>query len=315
MNQTFSLGKYNSRIDERIEFENLVFICDENSVKLAEKLIPKFDFDWTYHLLCYVFSVRLLKCSVIYPLFDALQKYSGNSDFIPPTLITRFPRSLPFLYGASNSLGIESGDIDDMNAHINEDGFVELRNQAPFDKNSIWYYIERDDVTNFVNIQVKYNIIIENLWISINGSFFRVISMVCYCGSLDILKYLILNHNIRINLDAIRWTINGGSENMIEFLVSKGECFNDMLGYAAQYHQNSVFHWLYENSTDQFYSIPYCAPFFNTEILFFFINENILKQDNSIIDDLQVCLSVVQQNNDELLSEVLHSVINQISNQ
>ena len=94
---------------------------------------------------------------------------------------------------------------------------------------------------------------------------------ICFCGAVDILKYLIIN-NVMINELSIRRAVNSGSEELISYLVSNNHSFDFTLNEGIIFHHNKIAKWLYENYRQLIFSLPNSIVFMNTEMLLYFLN-------------------------------------------
>ena len=64
-------------------------------------------------------------------------------------------------------------------------------------------------------------------------------------NSLNLLKYFLIN-NIHMNEGTIACLISSGSEECIEFAVSKGISFDNTINNAIKYHHNEIAKCLFE---------------------------------------------------------------------
>ena len=146
--------------------------------------------------------------------------------------------------------------------------------EKPIKEGTLEYYIYKDDIYNFVKYITTHEIDInEKHIIKINGQpFSKIAKFVCFSGSTNILKYLIIN-NVKITDKCVSYAIDSGSEEMIGLLVQMGYSFNNLIYDAIMYHHNRIAKWLWENYEDQNFELPYCVYRMNTEMLLYFLNE------------------------------------------
>ena len=267
---------------EKTEFENLIFECTPKSIQKATNLLFNFNIKWVYSFLCYVYNHRLFSCTNLHPLFNIIREKFNDESFYIPSFVLRYPKVF------KSQENIEKRDSS------YELIFNEVHNQYDFDENSIWHFVKVDDLQHFTELVTRQNIDIKREWIGINDIFFRILSMALYCGSFEIVKYLLIN-GTKLSNDSISWAVKGGSEQIIEFLASQGYSLNDNLGYAVQYHHNSIAIWLYENFHDDFFSIPYCVQFFNSEFLFFLLEDKSYINRASLFEDIIETIDISQK--------------------
>ena len=106
-------------------------------------------------------------------------------------------------------------------------------------------------------------------------------NFICYCGSVNIIKYLLINDYVFTRND-IEYTVRGGSEAIIELLQSNDYQFHGCFAIAIRYHKNNVARWLYENYHSHVDTLPYYIQFFNTEMFFFFFKSEEINQTNHL---------------------------------
>ena len=177
-------------------------------------------------------------------------------------------------------------------------------------ENSPEYYIYHNDLPNFTlnygqtdlsNHQIR--------WVG-----HRIKSIVSFCafvGNLDILKYLLVNnYPIEVtssNDDTAANALRGGSEIIIEFLVSKDCSFDNRLASAAIYHQNKLAYWLLENYHCEYILLPYFVTAWNTELFLHFLEE---RKDIYEMTELEInSLAASQTTNNDILEQFIKDYI------
>ena len=91
-----------------------------------------------------------------------------------------------------------------------------------------------------------------------------------FCGSLRVLRYMIIN-NVDIDRSTIWRSVIGGDEQMIGFLSEQGHSFDNQLEHAVRCHHNKIGFWLMENYKCEEIDLPFCVYFFNTEMFLHFL--------------------------------------------
>ena len=144
--------------------------------------------------------------------------------------------------------------------------------ENPLKKGTVWDLIYHDDINQFVKLVTVNNIDLQNERMWVNNHRFFIISFACYCKSINIVKFLLIN-NVQIDVYGVHNAIASGSEEIIHLLQERNINFNNMLRTAISSHQNTLAKWLYENYKDIFFVFPDCVQMFNTEMMLFFVEE------------------------------------------
>ena len=261
-------------IEDKARFEDLVFAGTYESIHEANDLIQTYlpQQRWLQYFINFVASHRPFAFKDLAELFNKTGKTK-----IKFTQLKVFPS---YLF-VKNILTKE--DFFERAPPANENLKTVKEYERPIDQNALAILIQSDDVTEFVSFITLHQIDLETQCIDINGWSFTLKWFVCYCGSLKILKYLLIN-NIEIDQWSIVKAVQGGSEACIQFLISQGYSFDGTLRHAIEYHQNKIAEWLYDNYEDPDFTLPFCVENFNTHMLLYFIkqhNWNINEQDST----------------------------------
>ena len=121
---------------------------------------------------------------------------------------------------------------------------------------------------------------------------YTYVEFACYCGAIDILKYLYVNE-CPVSDRALDKAISSGSEEIVEFLASQGHSFDYRLDKAVMYHQNNIAKWIYENYKDYRLKLSDCIRYCNTEMFFYF-----LKYGETIYPNVMLSIGFASSNND-----------------
>lgn len=153
---------------------------------------------------------------------------------------------------------------------------------------SIQSIIELDDIDSFQKkaAEVNFNINQETKIHSYENIVFpevkpTLLQLSAYYGSIKIFKYILLNGaDLKIkNKEGFsfeHFAIAGGDPEMIRIFEQKGLSFHNTLRVAAQFHQNSVFQWIFDNKEkDNLNSVFLDACTVNNlHVILFLIQEN-----------------------------------------
>ena len=249
---------------DRILLENAIFKDCEESYETFKKLFPKFDKELVQKII--IFASKI--CSFSYKFLGDLMKLTGeitikfkNTNYFAQYLFLRK------IIDKKNFVNEEIPSDSDIEFSIEEF-------EKPVKENTIWWFIMNDDVPGLVRFisEGKDEIKLEDESTAINEEIFDVIDFSCYCGSLNILKYLVINDE-KLDFYACGRAVQSGNENVIEFLISKGRSFDNLLNVAVQSHQNSICRWLYDNYCDNKLTLPYTILSYNTEMFLFFLED------------------------------------------
>ena len=176
------------------------------------------------------------------------------------------------------------------------------------------YYILNNDVQNFSfnygqidlkNHQIK--------WVGHRMN--SIVSFSAFVGSLDILKYLLVNdYLIEDNAtddDTVANAIKGGSEAVIEFLVSKECSFDNRLANAVIHHQNRIAYWLLDNYRCEYIQLPLFILSWNTELFLYFLDE---RKDIYEMTTIEMnSMEASESNNNDVMKQFITDYIKQHS--
>ena len=261
----FSLNyKENSQLedilDKQVEFENLLFDCKEEYLPEIKKLLPFLNKRWVQKCICFA----AFKKSLIYKLLGDVFLFTGK----PIITFSRFHAFSEYLY-LRNIVSEE--DFNSYGAPRASEFKSLQQYEEPIEENSIFSYIIKDDVTNFVDDITINNHDFKTYYPVIND-YFTVMHFASFCGAINIMKYLLLN-NHKIDQTTICRAVEGGHEEMIELLDSKGFDLDYNIKIAINCHNNSIAMWLYENKKNLHCPLPYCVEWFNTEMFLYFLGQ------------------------------------------
>ena len=264
----------------------------------------------------YVGNRRLFKFKLLADFFEKTGPFS--SKFWEKTRFTDYLCARNLITETDFSRMIQDDEVNPLPIDEYEN---------PLQKNTLEYAIYHDNVSMFVSLAaMKYiDNDLSSILVEVNGCIFTPLNLACYCSSLNIMKFLLLN-NVRKTNNFYVYAVYSGSEEAIEFLISQGFDFNYCLLPSIQYHYNQISKWLFEKYQKESYSIANCMIHFNTEMLIFLLNQ-IVFQGNYVIDDrissiywnTQLFSSIAQNNQDiiaekylcaihkEILSKIKHS--------
>ena len=242
------------------KFENLLWDCTEDSINQAKEMIKYFNHKIIYKLVYTIavhrpFSFKLL------------------GDFL--SSLDRISSKFPSFHLFSKYL-VARGILTNENFHnssITSDELLsseEYENPLTEETNQIAFYAMKNDVHNLSEKQATDSLDFNRLFFEIQEIPFSLIDLAVYCGSIDVLKYLIINH-VSFTPDTILYAVKGGNETVIEFLVSQGQRFDSQIELAIMSHHNSIAKWIMENYENAEMDLPSCIGYFNTEMLLFFV--------------------------------------------
>ena len=162
--------------------------------------------------------------------------------------------------------------------------------------------IQNDDASAFISFVLMNNIKIESEYFTLFHQVFSIADFVIYCGSVNILKYLLIN-NYKITKQAIGMAFQSGQEAIIELLESHDFSFDNQLANALEYHQNNLARWLIDNYRCEKISHVECILWYNTEMFFHFYDIYLHKKakKSDLMADRTLITFVSNQNNKPLL--------------
>ena len=281
---------------DEILFEDLVFKCTYESIEDAKEIIHKFSTFWAQSLIVQVtapFSFKLL--GDLYSLTGKSQiEHSKNSPFSCYLLV----RNL-----------ITEEDFDHDGHPMKWDLKTVEEYEKPIKENTLWYYIQENDIKSFTALYESGGFDLSKTETEFNGYAFSIPGLSCYFGSLDIIKYLLLN-NVFFDRNALKYAVCSGFEEIVEFMMLEEYSFNDYLADAIKWHQNKIGKWLYENCKNNSFKLTDCVFWFNSDMLLYFLDD--IKWNINECDSWdRTCLHVaVEQNNTFLVRFLILRGIN-----
>ena len=289
--QDFSIEEM---IQKRIRIEELLFDLKSDHFSEIKTLVHILKKNIVQQILQKSWSINIFNYKIYGDLFAIL----NFNDIIIPRNIRfshyLYVRSLITEKNFKNGCPPDKEELMDISDYEN-----------PIKSETLEWFIYTDDVKGFVNFITVNNIDInQKVKIQINNELFDFISQfVCYCGSMNILKYCVINE-IKIDEISSKSAIAGGNVECIEFLFQKGFSFNKTLGVAVLYHRNKIAMWLCENYKDKYIRLTDSIICHNTEMLIYLIN--IAHWDINQQEILQrTCLHWTVENNDIVLTKYL----------
>ena len=282
---------------ERVPIEELIFHLTEENFEDAKSQIQKYLFNKTW--LQNLITAAGVRCTFKWKLLGDLFALTGKP-------VIQFDEDFNFsCYLYARGL-ITENDFGKYGPPDKEELSTISEYEEPIKENTLKYFIYMDNVQSFVSYIITHEVDIkkENR-IRINDQRFSCLThLVCYCGSINIIKYLISN-NVEITKTSICYSVLGGSEELIQFFAQKGYSFDNTMEFAVEGHFNRVAKWLYENYK-QFIDFPVCAAFMNTEMFLYFINDQGMYID---IQDVfcKTCLHYSVEHDDIVLTKYLLS--------
>ena len=240
------------------EFVELVIKSSDDSIEKAKNMINFFDPSIIESFLLFISAFKEFSYLKIGEIYIENRK---RDDFIYKDLIkSSFSKYLylkyPDFIKIRGNIGLKEYETIDYF-------------ENPIKSNKLAQIIQNDDINNFVSFCSTENINLSKHSINIIEMHFNVDQFACVCGSLNILKYLVIN---QISSNEIASTaIMGGNEEIIEFLVNQSVSFDGTLMIALWIHQNKLAKWIYENYKNDDFSLPVCIFYYNYEMLFYFL--------------------------------------------
>ena len=163
--------------------------------------------------------------------------------------------------------------------------------EEPLKKDSIEYYIYHDDVTNFARNVTLNNIDMADEFIHVLTHGFFLLDFACFCGSIKIVKYMLINEVIPDEL-TVEQALKGGDEEIILLLQAKGFNFDNLILYAIEYHSNKIADWLFENYKHDYFNLSQCIQYYDTELFFLLLDNGMGENINSTeIYSKKTCLT------------------------
>ena len=174
--------------------------------------------------------------------------------------------------------------------------------------NDLWVLIKNDDVQSFskyisVNgidmskLEYHYSGENDNLFYHINYDSLSILDYAAYKGSINILKFILIN-GLKIPNSTFKWGVNGGNHEIIEFLENHSDhkLSDSFLDCAIEYHRNDIAKYIIEHfdgdESNYGYYISACGRYSNTEMIFTMLHNESFKiknyhfNDNNFIHDI-----------------------------
>ena len=279
-------------LEKQIEFENLLFDCKEEYLPQIQSLLPFLNKRWVQKCICFAAFKKTLLFKILGDVFALTGK--------PIITFSRFHIFSEYLY-IRNIVSEE--DFNSYGAPRESELRSLQQYEKPIEENSIFAFIFNDDVSNFVHSVTVNNNDYKTYYPVIND-YFTIMHFASFCGAIKIMKYLLLN-NHKIDQTTICRAIEGGHEEMIELLDSKGCNLDYNIKIAINCHNNSIAKWLYEDKKNLHCPLPYCVEWFNTEMFLYLFNQPNFDIEEQEEDTGKTSLFYAIINDDKTLTEYL----------
>ena len=251
-----------NELQDIVNFENLIWECTEESLNEAKQYINKFSKFWVQNFLLVVSSFKAFSFKILGDLFEL----TG-----PPLVkINRFNIFGHYLL-ARNIIDLSSFFLEMplSNDILNIDEY-----EQPIIDNTPEYFIMRDDLQNFLIALQSKDIDIKSYLIKAFSYRFSLVDFAALFGSLDIIKYLVLNQ-CDINESTLNRSLQGGNEEVVEFILTKFDhsILKKKLSIPVRNHHNHIAKWIYESCVIYDNVLCECVYYYNTDMLLYFIQE------------------------------------------
>ena len=276
----------------RILLENLIWKSDYSQFDILKILIEKINKDYIQQLIFHVSQFNIFSYKFLGDLFAETKNLVIKLTFNPFFCDYLYNRKL-----------LKEEDIF---FEINSSVFLSIDEyENPIKEETIWSIIRNDDINNFTSFITlnETNLNLEH--IRIFQTTFYLKDFVVYCGALNIAKYLILNNQSFDNFYTIKFAIQGGNEEMIEFLFDRGYKFDQQLINSIAFHQNKIAIWLFQKYKN---NINYnkCIQTYNTEMFIYFLFEKQIDLNNLNLDDETFIECAAKYNNIDLYNYLIN---------
>ena len=243
---------------DSINFENLIWSCDENCIDDVKELLSKINNNYyAQKVINHVSNFRIFGFKF---LGDAMAE---TGEIIIDNINNEFAA---YLYKRGI---LDKEKFAQKNQTFSGDNKDLIEFEYPIPKGSVWEYIYHDDVNGFVCYIETNQVKISSLNVNINMHFFNINCFVLFCGALNVMKYLELNGN-KIDSLIYYYAIEGGNEEMLEYLSSKGHSFKNEIGTAILYHHNDIASWIIDEVEQTDIKLADCVFNNDTEMFFKF---------------------------------------------
>ena len=273
------------------KMESAIWTYTEHVDREFRELNNSVNRKWLQHLICSVATYRMFFYRQYKDLFVSTFpldiKFNTNFDLLGVYMFEK---------GLINQNAFPNSELPPQHNTYTVDYF-----ENPIKENSLEFYTKTDNIKEFVNHVVVNNINFHTQRVLVFGFSFYICSFAAYCGSIKILKYLLLN-DVEIDFRTIERAINGGHESIIDFLVSRGAIFNFQLHSAIVYHQNRVAKWLMDHYQCEQIQLPNFLIWNNLEMfLYFLLDRNVDVNQTKSFSNVSSLMIATQLNNIPLI--------------
>ena len=254
----------NEVLNQRIQFENCVCSCNYDAMyfihEYIENFIANYSNSWIENFIQKLVLIRPFNYKFLADVLEIALKGS-KLDIKKINSIISFHY---YLY-LRNPEFFSSPSI--FNRPLYKTIFPQTIDEYenPFGNETLAFYIKNDSVSDFINKVTLDNININTEQIKIiNPIFFQIgliseysiMDFACFCGSLNIIKYLIVN-GVHIHEKSVELSVIGGSQEVVEYLVTNGaeinvKCINNCTPLMLATYQNypKIVEYLLEHGAD-----------------------------------------------------------------
>ena len=265
------------------EVEELAWSCNKESLDKIKEYIPKLDHIYLQSLILFVAQRTYVHYDLYEELFIKIPKTSLKMHPYSPFTVLLYSK------GHLTSQDFKSGRIPEK---LTEEQILATEN--PIASDPILSAIAQDDVNKFSFLITPNDTNLDRFELNLPMRKLSFLQFAFYMGSLNIVKYLLLN-GATISDIALEWAIAGGHEATIEFLSAKDFHFEKKLIFAVGYHNNNVAHWLIDNYQCEHVKLPLTVECFNTE-MFFFLMQKSPRIDETFQSDRTSLIFAVEYN-------------------
>ena len=280
-----SKTEYDKIFKEHMIFEDIIFHLSNENFSIAKDMISKFEIPWIQTNLAFAAYNNPLSLKLCAELF----KLTGKPQNVIPEFPNRTFSTLSLYLYSKGYLQRSDFSFD-----------APLLNKNPIDyeniikENTIEYYILHDDADKFIsscqkqNIDIKTEESLKSYEIKIIYDTYSIITFALYCGSINIIKYLISNGiEIPQKTYYMKLVVECGSEECIKFFIKNGYSFDDTLGEAISHHHNKIALFLIEKYKQKKFSKNDYLYKCNTELFLKFVEDSTLNSNYCIHMALQ----------------------------
>ena len=269
-----------------IDFEELCWKCTEDSIAKAKLLINTVDPVWAKHLVCFaVPNHRIFSWKLLGDLFEVFPDHSV------PLYDTEFIHYL-IVRGLLNNPQTHQLSLIHQNSFKTKEEY-----EQQVIPNTIEYIIKRDDVPSlsfYLSNHPDINLILTT--VKVLGNVYSLINFAAFCGSLNTVKYLMIQ-GCSVDNKTLECAIQSGNEELIEFLVTKHIVFNKMLFAALVNHRNKIARWLIDSyHCEEDIYLPDLIQIFNTEMFINFIKTGRDVNEKNYMNMTALMVAAVQNN-------------------